>query len=75
VVDQTIRLEGEGVMFKGSIKDPKGLQLEVSLRTDNDNQLKQMQYVFADRPEVILQGITALLTGDLDFVFGSADEE
>jgi len=75
VVDQTIRLEGEGVMFKGIIKDPKGLQLEVSLRTDNDNQLKQMQYVFADRPEVILQGITALLTGDLDFVFGSADEE
>ena len=69
-VDQTIRLDGEGVLFKGLIKDPKGLQLEVSIRTDNDYQLKQMQRVFADRPEVILRGITALLTGDLDFVFG-----
>lgn len=74
VVDQTIRLEGEGVLFKGTIKDTKGLQLEVSLRADNDNQLKQMQTVFADRPEVILRGITALLTGDLDFVFGSAED-
>lgn len=74
VVDQTIRLDGEGVLFKGTIKDPKGLQLEVSLRADNDHQLKQMQSVFADRPEVILRGITALLTGDLDFVFGSSEE-
>ncbi len=75
VVDQTIRLDGEGVLFKGTIKDPKGLQLEVSIRTDNDYQLKQMQSVFADRPEVILKGITALLTGDLDFVFGTGNNE
>ena len=75
VVDQTIRLDGEGVLFMGTIKDPKGIQLEVSIRTDNDYQLKQMQSVFADRPEVILKGITALLTGDLDFVFGSGNNE
>ncbi|MBP3377381.1 MAG: DUF4364 family protein [Clostridia bacterium] len=75
VIDQTVRLEGDGVMFKGTIKDPKGLQLEVSLRTDNEHQLKLMQSVFADRPEVILRGITALLTGDLDFVFGSDEDE
>lgn len=74
VVDQTIRLEGEGVLFSGTIKDPAGLQLEVSIRTDNEHQLRQMQSVFADRPEVILRGITALMTGDLDFVFGSADD-
>ncbi len=73
VVDQTIRLEGEGVMFKGTIKDPKGLQLEVSVRTDNEHQLKQMQSVFADRPEIVLRGITALLTGDLDLVFGTGN--
>lgn len=75
VVDQSIRLDGEGVLFKGIIKDPKGVQLEVSIRTDNDYQLNQMQKVFADRPEVILRGITALLTGDLDFVFGSNNAE
>lgn len=73
VVDQTMRLEGDGVMFSGTIRDPKGLQLEISLRADNDNQLSLMQEVFADRPEVILRGVTALLTGDLDFVFGPAE--
>lgn len=73
VVDQTMRLEGDGVMFSGTIRDPKGLQLEISLRADNENQLNRMQEVFADRPEVILRGVTALLTGDLDFVFGHAD--
>ncbi|MBQ7828558.1 MAG: DUF4364 family protein [Clostridia bacterium] len=75
VVDQTIKLDGEGVLFSGSIKDKAGLQLEVSLRTDNEHQLKQIQSVFADRPEVILRGITALLTGDLDFVFGPAEDD
>ncbi len=75
VVDQTVRLEGEGILFKGTIKDPAGLQLEVSLRTDNEYQLKQMQSVFADRPEVVLRGITALLTGDLDFVFGPDSDD
>lgn len=75
VVDQTIRLDGEGVLFKGTIKDPKGLQLEVSIRTDNDYQLRRMQEVFDDRPEIVLQGITAILTGDLDFVFGNQGGE
>ena len=75
VVDQTIKLDGEGVLFNGTIKDPKGIQLEVSIRTDNDYQLKQMQSVFSDRPEVILRGITALLTGDLDFVFGPGNND
>lgn len=73
VVDQTIRLEGDGAMFSGTIRDKGGLQLEVSLRADNEHQLKLMQSVFADRPEVILRGITALMTGDLDFVFGPAE--
>ena len=71
VLDQSVKLDGEGVLFHGSIKDKKGLQLDLSLRVENENQLRLMKKVFADRPEVVLRGIISVMTGDLDLAFGA----
>lgn len=70
VLDQSVQLDGTGVLFHGTVRDKKGLQLDLSIRTENEYQLRQMQRVFNDRPEVVLRGIIAVMTGDLDLVFG-----
>jgi len=74
VLDQAVRLDGEGVLFHGSIKDKKGLQLDLSLRVENENQLRLMKKVFADRPEVVLRGIIAVMTGDLELALGAGSK-
>lgn len=74
VVDQTIKTEGDNVLFRGTIKDPDGTALDISIRADSEYKLRCMQDIFADRPEVVLRGITALLTGDFELAFGESKE-
>ncbi len=70
VIDHNVELDGDGFLFHGKIKDSSGVQLDVALRAENESQLHRMESVFTDRPDVVLKGLTALLTGDLDFAIG-----
>lgn len=74
VVDQTMKTEGDNVLFKGSIRDGAGTLLDISLRAETDYQLRCMQDIFLDRPEVVLRGIIAILTGDFELAFGETNE-
>lgn len=42
--------------------------LEIKLTAENEKQLELMNYNFNDRPEVVLRGVLALLTGEIDFL-------
>lgn len=46
-----------------------GVQLDLTVRADNEYQLKQMRYVYSERPEVVFKGIIALLTGEVNYLF------
>ena len=69
VLDQNYRPDGDGYLFHCEIKDRQGVQLDLTVRADNEYQLKQMRYVYSERPEVVFKGIIALLTGEVNYLF------
>ncbi len=70
VIDQSAETIGEaGFIFHCTIKDKDGLALKLSLRAETYNQLRRMQMNFEDKPDVVLRGITALVTGNVNYLF------
>ena len=70
VLDQNFRPDGDGYLFHCEIKDRAGVQLDLTVRADNEYQLKQMRKTYSERPEVVFKGIIALLTGEVNYLFG-----
>ncbi|MCI9450349.1 MAG: DUF4364 family protein [Clostridiales bacterium] len=69
VCDQTFSRDGDKFTFNCTIKDKEGTALDLSLRADNVYQLNRMRLSFDERPDVILRGVVALLTGNVDYLF------
>ena len=69
VIDQSYEPDGDGYVYRCSIKDPQGEVLSVHVRLDNKWQLDRVLKNFADRPDVIYRGILALLNGDVNYIF------
>ena len=69
VVDQTFERDGKGFIFHCSIKDKDGLAMQLSLRADTVYQLNKMRINFDEKPDVVLRGMVALLTGNVNYLF------
>lgn len=69
VCDQTFERDGDGFMFHCSITDKDGVALDLSVKADTVNQLNRMRLNFDEKPDVILRGIVALLTGNVNYLF------
>ena len=62
VLDQNYRPDGDGYLLHCEIKGSAGVQLDLTVRADNEYQLKQMRYVYSGASRrVVLSGIIALL--------------
>ncbi len=46
----------------------------MTLHVDNKKQLDRMEHSFRERPEYIYKGILSLMTGEADYLFGSAKQ-
>ena len=66
---QTFERSGENFIFKCSIKDKEGVSLELAVRADTVHQLNRMRLNFDDKPDVVMRGIVALLTGNVNYLF------
>lgn len=69
VCDQTFERDGNGFMFHCSITDKDGVALDLSVKADTVNQLNRMRLNFDEKPDVVLRGIIALLTGNVNYLF------
>ena len=69
VCDQTFERSGDNFIFRCSIKDRDGVSLELALRADSVHQLNRMRLNFDEKPDVIMRGIVALLTGNVNYLF------
>lgn len=69
VCDQTFERSGDYFIFKCSIKDKEGVSLELAVRADTVHQLNRMRLNFDDKPDVVMRGIVALLTGNVNYLF------
>ena len=69
VCDQTFERSGEGFIFHCTVKDKDGTALDLALRADTVHQLNRMRLNFDERPDVIMRGIIALLTGNVNYLF------
>jgi hypothetical protein len=69
VVDQSFERDGTGYIFHCSIKDKDGPALEASVRVDTVYQLNRMRLNFDENPDVVLRGIHAILTGNVNYLF------
>lgn len=69
VIDQTFERDGDGFIFHCSIDDKDGLALKLSVRADTVYQLNRMRLNFDERPDVVLRGVVALLTGNVNYLF------
>ncbi len=69
VCDQTFERSGDNFIFKCSIKDKDGVSLELALRADSVHQLNRMRLNFDEKPDVVMRGIVALLTGNVNYLF------
>ena len=61
--------DGKGFLFKCSITDRDGVALDLTLRADSEYQRDRMERNFTERPEMIFRGISALLCGDVNYIF------
>lgn len=68
-VDQSYRPDGEGFLVTCSIKNSKGVVMEMTVRADSEYQLRRMLNNYAERPEVVFRGVVALLSGDVNYLF------
>lgn len=69
VIDHSCERDGDGYIFHCTIKDRDGMALKLSLRADTYNQVRRMEMNFEDKPDVVLRGITALVTGNVNYLF------
>lgn len=69
VVDQTFERDGKNFIFHCSIKDKDGMAMKLSLRADTIYQLNRMRINFDEKPDVVLRGVIALLTGNVNYLF------
>ncbi|MBR6918550.1 MAG: DUF4364 family protein [Clostridia bacterium] len=67
-IESSYEPDGEGYIVNCTISDKDGTALDMKLRADSKYQLEHMLKNFEERPEVIFRGITALMTGDVDFI-------
>lgn len=68
-IDQSYRPDGDGYLVTCSIKNSKGVVMEMTVRADSEYQLRRMLNNYAERPEVIFRGVVALLSGDVNYLF------
>ena len=68
-VDQSYRPDGDGFLVTCSIKNSKGVVMEMTVRADSEYQLRRMLNNYAERPEVVFRGVVALLSGDVNYLF------
>ena len=69
VCDQTFEIDGDAFLFHCSINDKDGVALDLSVRADTVYQLNRMRLNFDEKPDVIMRGIIALLTGNVNYLF------
>ncbi len=68
-VDHSYRRDGDGYQFNCSIKDRKGVVMDMTVRADSEYQLDRMIHNFSDRPEIVFRGMMAMLSGDVNYLF------
>ncbi|MBQ8914541.1 MAG: DUF4364 family protein [Clostridia bacterium] len=69
-VDQSYRSNGDKTFTVScSIKDQKGVVMDLTVRADSEYQLKRMLNNYSERPEVVFRGVLALLQGDVNYLF------
>ena len=68
-VDHDYRPDGDGYLVTCSIKDKKGVIMDLTVRADSDYQLQRMLSNYSERPEVVFRGVIALLCGDVNYLF------
>ena len=68
-VDHDYRPDGDGYLVNCSIKDKKGVIMDLTVRADSDYQLQRMLSNYSERPEVVFRGVIALLCGDVNYLF------
>lgn len=73
VVDYTYRVEGDHYLLTCTIRDREGTAMDLTVRVDSKYQLDRMMYNYAHRPEVVLRGVVALLTGDANYLFDQSE--
>lgn len=69
-LSQNYFADGDGYLFHCDISEGGKTHLDLTVRADNEYQLKQMKTTYATKPEVVFKGIKALLTGEVDYLFG-----
>ncbi len=69
ICDQSFEVNGDGFLFHCKIGDKDGTALDLSIRADTAHQLNRMRLNFDERPDVIMRGIIALLTGNVNYLF------
>ena len=68
-MDHSYRPDGDGYLVTCSIKDKKGVIMDLTVRADSDYQLQRMLSNYSERPEVVFRGVVALLSGDVNYLF------
>ena len=61
-VDHSYRPDGDGYLVTCSIKDKKGVIMDLTVRADSDYQLQRMLSNYSERPEVVFRGVVALIS-------------
>ncbi len=70
VTNYNIETVGDGTyIFHCNIKDRDGLAFDLALRADSYMQVSRMRMNFEDKPDVVLRGIVALVTGNVNYLF------
>ncbi len=69
IVDQSFERNGTGFIFRCEIKDKDGPALNMAIRVDTVYQLNRMRLNFDENPDVVLRGMHAILTGNVNYLF------
>lgn len=69
VIDHNYRPDGNGFLVTCTIKDKRGVVMDMTVRADSEYQLKRMLTNYSERPEVVFRGVVALLSGDVNYLF------
>ena len=70
-VNHSYKPDGDGYLVNCTIKGKDGIMLDLTVRADSEYQLKSMLDNYNDKPEVVMRGVIALLTGDVNYLFES----
>ena len=69
VWNHSIEQDGEDYIFHCSISDCDGMAFKLDLRADSFTQADRMRRNFEDKPDVVLRGIVAMVTGNVNYLF------